>query len=108
MITVLVVAPKCEDLTRLFGRHPSVEIVWAHDAQETLEKLGRNRRIDAILLLTGGATAEILEAIREENPAPPPLFVPEAPANPPGARCLPAQDPAELLDRLVAEIVGAG
>ncbi len=105
MISILVVAPEREDLAQLAGRHRSVEILRARDLEETLEKLGRNRRIDAVLLLTGAEAARIVTAIQEENPAPPPLFLPATEAaHPPGVRALPGEDAGELLDLLVKEI----
>ncbi len=105
MISILVVAPGPESLTRLAGRHPSVEILRARGAEEALEKLGRNRRIDAVLLLAGRENAGIVEEILEDNPAPPPLFLPATgTGQPAGARALPAEDPGELLDLVLAEI----
>jgi hypothetical protein len=105
MLSVLVVAPASLDLTRLSGRHPSVEILHAHDPDEAVEKLARNRRIDAVLLLCGAENARILEAVREDIPAAPPLFLPASDQTPqPGTRLLQPGDPEELVDRLVAEL----
>lgn len=106
MLTILVLAPPDPALDALADSHPSVEILRAHDLDEALEKLGRNRRIDAVLLAGPAAAdaAEILSEIHEDNPAPPPVFVP-APASggplPSGARELPAGPPAALLDALI-------
>lgn len=109
MLSVLVVAPASADLTRLSGRHPSVEVLHAHDPDEAVEKLARNRRIDAVLLLCGVENARILEAIREDIPAAPPIFLPASDQTPlPGAWLLPPGDPEELIDRLVAKLEGVG
>ena len=105
MISVLVVAEPGEELSVLVTRRPSVEILTAHGLEEAVEKLARNRRIDAVLLLSEREAAAIVAAIREENPAPPPLFVPagEGPA-PSGTISLPASSREELLDLLSAEL----
>lgn len=103
MISILVVAPRTLDLTSLARRHPSVEILTAHDPEETLEKLARNRRIDGVLLLTGAETPSIATAILEESAAPPLLFVPAAQADQvAGVQTLPGREPEELLDQLIA------
>lgn len=76
MLTVLVVSPPDPELDALSGALPSIEVLHAHGAEDALEKLGRNRRIDAILLarLSAASAAAILREIREDNPAPPPVF----------------------------------
>ena len=105
MLTVLVVAPPGPEVDGLSALSPSVEILRARDAEEALEKLGRNRRVDAILLLTGEADREILREIRDENPAPPPVFLCSRPGGvPQGARELEPATPALLLKRLLAAI----
>ena len=104
MISVLIVAPPREDLAELVGRHPSVEILRARDLEETLEKLGRNRRIDAVLLLSGKDSAEIAAGIREEDPGAPPLFAPASAGSLSGIRSLPAEEPGRLLDLLAREL----
>lgn len=100
MITVLVVSPEGAGST-LGQRNPSIEVLLAGGTEEALEKLGRNRRVDAVLLLTPDA-AMISEVIYEENPAPPPLYAP-APA-PARVRELPAGAPEELLERLLQDL----
>jgi hypothetical protein len=104
MISVLVVAAEGSDLEELAGRHPSVEILMAHGVEDALEKLGRNRRIDAVLLLAGPANPAIVGAIREDNPAHPPMYLPAGQPAPRGIRTLPAGEPAELLDLLLREL----
>jgi hypothetical protein len=106
MISVLIVAAAEERLGELPGRHPSVEVLTAHGVEDALEKLGRNRRIDAVLLLAGEANPAIAAAIREDNPAHPPFYVPAGQPAPGGVRTLPAGDPAELLDFLLREVDG--
>jgi hypothetical protein len=105
--TILVVAAPDAAVEGLTGRNPSVEVLRAFDGEEALEKLGRNRRIDGVLLL-GAAAAEaeqVLAQMREDNPAHPPVFVPAGPAPPvPGARALPGSDSGSLLDQLVGEL----
>jgi hypothetical protein len=105
MITVLVVGEGA-DLERLSSLNPSVEVLTAHGADEALEKLGRNRRIDAVLLLGKDDIRAIVEAIREDNPAHPPIFLPQGRQAPPGTRVLPGEGMPELLDLLSGEVEG--
>jgi|PersoiStandDraft_1058852.scaffolds.fasta_scaffold142612_2 hypothetical protein len=104
MISVLVVGQREQDLEELPGRHPSVEVLTAHGVEDTMEKLGRNRRIDAVLLLAGEANPAIIGAIREDNPAHPPIYLPAGQPAPRGIRTLPTREPAELLDLLLREL----
>ena len=104
MISVLVVAAPGADPEELAGRHPSVEILAAQGVEDALEKLARNRRIDAVLLLAGQANPAVAGAIREDNPAHPPLFSPAGQPAAEGVRPLPAVRPAELLDLLLQEL----
>jgi hypothetical protein len=109
VITILVVGPPSRELAELEGRDPSIEILFARDAEEALEKLGRNRRIDAVLLLErdpGGTAGEILQ----DNPAAPPLYAPLPPdgqAEIGGVRGLPPAAPRELLRRILADLSAA-
>ena len=79
MISVLVLGASEAELAELEKADPSVEVLLAHGVDDALEKLGRNRRIDAVLI-ADGSNAEraerIVEAIREDSPAHPPIFVP--------------------------------
>lgn len=111
MLTVLVVSPPDPELDALSGALPSIEVLHAHGAEDALEKLGRNRRIDAILLarLPAASAAAILREIREDNPAPPPVFAAasrEAGADPApaGARPLPAAGFRNLLEAVEREL----
>jgi hypothetical protein len=103
MIHVLVVAPDAaaEDLA---GRLSSVEVLHARDVDEAVEKLARNRRVDAVLLFAGSANAAVALAIREDSFSPPPLFAPASAGDIPGVRPLSADDPERLLDQIAAAL----
>jgi hypothetical protein len=103
VITILVVGALEEDIA-LAGGDPSVEILLARGAEEAVEKLSRNRRIDAILLAPT-LCAEAAPMIRREDPASPPLFVAGGPPAA-GAIWLPAGE--RLLPKLLAHLAGQG
>ena len=104
MFTILVVAPEEATLETLARARPSVEILRARGPEEALEKLDRNRRIDAVLFL-GPLAAQAIAEIRADNPAPPPLFATGlADAFPPEVRLLPAGSAEDLLDRLIEDL----
>jgi hypothetical protein len=109
MITVLVVGEE-KELEGLSSPKATLEVLTAHGPEEALEKLGRNRRIDAVLLLGRDEIPAIVEAIREDNPAHPPIFLPPGQRPLPGARVLPGQgqgqELTELLDLLSGEVEG--
>ncbi|MDQ5858495.1 MAG: hypothetical protein M3542_09515, partial [Acidobacteriota bacterium] len=103
MITILVVAEpeEAEALDRVAGQKPSLELLHAGDVEETLERLSRNRRIDAVLLLLPPDRArEVATVVREEDPSAPPLFAPATTGPVPDVRALGATTPEELLDAL--------
>ncbi|MEO8349931.1 MAG: hypothetical protein ABI610_13575 [Acidobacteriota bacterium] len=107
MITILVVAPpdESEALDRVASRRPSLELLHAEDFEETLERLARNRRIDAVLLLlTADRAAEVAALVREEDPSAPPLFAPEAIGTVPDVEPLTATTPEDLLEALTARL----
>jgi hypothetical protein len=104
VISVLVVISEGETLEELATRRPSVEVLTAHGVEDTLEKLGRNRRVDAVLLLTEQGSAAIVEAIEEDNPAHPPLYQSAGRPRVPGTRILAAEEPEKLIDLLVADL----
>ena len=106
MISVLVVVPAGDLPEGLEGRNPSVEVLTAHGLDDTLEKLGRNRRLDAVLLLDDRGVPDILAAIADDNPAHPPVFVPAGRPPVPGTRRLDADAtaPADLLDLLAGAL----
>ena len=106
MISVLVVLPEGDLPEGLEGRNPSVEVLTAHGVDDTLEKLGRNRRLDAVLLLDDRGVRDILAAMADDNPAHPPVFVPSGRSPIPGTRRLDAgaAAPADLLDLLLGAL----
>ena len=106
MITILAVGTGAEPLSAFGAEHPSVEIVAAHGAEDALERLARNRRIDAVLILAGPEAAETARLVREEDPGAPPLFAPAAAGALPGAHSLEARTADELLAALVAALDG--
>ena len=103
MIHVLVVAPG-QSAGVFGGRRSTIEVLHARDADEAVEKLARNRRVDAVLLLAGADNAAVAQAIREDTLSPPPLFAPASAEELPGVRRLPADDPEGLLDRIAAAL----
>ena len=103
MISVLIVVGGGQTMENLAGTHPSVEVLLAYGLEDALEKLARNRRIDAVLLLAGEANLEIVGAIKDDNPAHPPLYRPAGQPALGGVLILPAGEPAELLDLLRRE-----
>ena len=104
MITILVVGAPAAEASRYAAGHPSVEILVAGGTEEALEKLARNRRIDAVLLLSGPEAAELATILAEEDPAAPPLFAPASAGTIPRATPLPDGDPNQLLERMVARL----
>lgn len=101
MITILAVGPEAEALAAFGASHPSVEVVTAHDAEDALERLARNRRIDAVLLLAGSAEQETARLIAEEDPGAPPIFAALEGKGPDGVRAIEPGTPAAMLDRIV-------
>lgn len=103
MIHVLVVAPG--QRAGVFGdRRSTIEVLHARNADEAVEKLARNRRVDAVLLLAGADNAAVAQAIREDTLSPPPLFAPASAGQVPGVRPLPADNPERLLDHIAAAL----
>jgi hypothetical protein len=101
MITVLVVsAPgRARDLDEAAARMPSLELLHASDVEQALDRLARNRRIDAVLLLLDHESAsEIARVVLEEDPGAPPLYV--AGSDVPGTCRLSSGEPAALLESL--------
>jgi hypothetical protein len=104
VITILAVGGPERDLANAFALKPSVEVVTARDVEDALEKLARNRRVDAVLLLDGASAAASAQTILEEDPAAPPLYAPEAGGPIPGARALPNASAGELVAMLSARL----
>jgi hypothetical protein len=105
LLTVLVVAEPP-------GQGPqqepdsSLEVLHARDAEEAVEKLARNRRIDAVLVLSQAEAPAIVAAIREDVLAPPPIFLAEGSPQIPGTRALAAREPARLVELVAQELAG--
>ena len=96
MITILAVGPR-DMLAGFVEPDPSVEVLVATDIEDALEKLARNRRVDAVLLLGPPRdTAALAREILEEDPAGPPLFAPAAAGAIPRVETLPDAEPAAL------------
>ena len=107
MITVLVVSDpdRARALDEAAARIPSLELLHAEDVEQAIDRLARNRRIDAVLLLRDTrAAAEVARLILEEDPGAPPLYVVGIPV--PGAQSLPEAEPTELLGTLERSLNG--
>ena len=104
MITVLVVGDSSRDFASLSADDPSIEVLTASGTEEALEKLARNRRIDAVLLAGIADPAGTAQAIHEEDPGAPPLFAPAFTAPLYRVRQLDAGTPEELLRAIAREL----
>lgn len=77
MITVLVVGDRerARDIDRAAAGNPSLELLHAADVEDALDRLARNRRIDAVLMvLDADEAARGARVLAEEDPAGPPIF----------------------------------
>jgi hypothetical protein len=63
------------DPDRELAAPPAFETLRAGGVEEALEKLSRNRRIDAVLFFDPDLARETSARISEEDPAAPPLFL---------------------------------
>lgn len=107
MITLLVVASTedSEALDAVAARKPSVELLHARDVEDALERLSRNRRIDAVLLLLPPErAADVAALVREQDPSAPPLFAPAAIGTVPDVGPLGATTPEGLLDAVTKRL----
>jgi CheY-like chemotaxis protein len=104
MITVLVVGDSSRQFASLSAGDPSVEVLTASGTEEALEKLARNRRIDAVLLASLADPESAAQAIREEDPGAPPLFASASVAPFYRVRQLDAGTPEELLRAIAHEL----
>jgi hypothetical protein len=107
MITVLVVSEpgRARDLDEAAARMPSLELLHATGVEQALDRLARNRRIDAVLLLLDHESAsEIARVVLEEDPGAPTLYVTASEV--PGTRFLPVAEPAALLESLERSLAG--
>jgi hypothetical protein len=101
VITILAVGPEAEALAAFGADHPSIEVVTAHGAEDALERLARNRRIDAVLLLAGSEAKETARLIAEEDPGAPPLFASAGVEDLAGARRLVERSGGALIEELL-------
>ncbi len=108
MITLLLVGSRQEPVERFAAGHPSVEVMTAGGGEEALEKLARNRRIDAVLIVAGADTAGIAAMIREEDPGAPPLYAPATAGAIPAVRLLESESPERILEAIVHELSADG
>jgi hypothetical protein len=104
VITILAVGGPESELAAAFGRNPSVEVVTARDVDDALEKLARNRRVDAVLLLDGATAGASARTILEEDPAAPPLYGPASAGAIPGVQPLPGAGAGDLVAALAARL----
>ena len=88
------------------AERPSLEVMTAEDDEEVLEKLARNRRIDAVLLMPGPGAAALAAAIREEEPAGPPVYAWGDAAAIEGVHPLAATSAAEAVEEMVRALSG--
>ncbi len=104
MITVLVLGGSMDDFASLAADDPSIEVLTASGAEEALEKLARNRRIDAVLLAGAADAAALARAIHEEDPGAPPVFAPASAALPGRVRPLRAGTLEQFLRAIAHEL----
>ena len=104
MITILAVGREAEALAEFGASHPSIEVVTAHGAEDALEKLARNRRIDAVLLLEDAEAGATAALIADEDPGAPPLFASARAGTIRGARRLTTAGGPGLLEDLLREL----
>ena len=107
MITLLVVGPRdrATELDAAAARSPSIELLHAAELEEALDRLARNRRIDAVLLLLeSDAARAVAQTVLEEDPAAPPMFAPEAAGDVAGVRTLAGSTAEELLESIVRKL----
>lgn len=71
MLHVLAVSPAGP---RDLAAPATFEILWAHSAEDAVEKLARNRRVDAVLFFDDATARETAELLAGEGGAAPPLF----------------------------------
>lgn len=107
MIHVLVAGPEGGVPEGYESLRSSVEVLLSCGADEAVERLARNRRVDAVLLLAGAQNEAIAAAIREDNLAPPPLYLPASASDLPGARRLSSDLPGELLDLVARDLASS-
>lgn len=106
MITILAVGADTGGLSTLAARDPSVEVLTASGVEDALEKLARNRRIDAVFLAGPSDAAGVARVIREEDPGAPPLFAPASAGSLPGVHAV-GEESAERIVEAIAHLLNA-
>lgn len=104
MITVLAAGRGASALSAA-GR-PSLEVMTAEEDEEVLDKLARNRRIDAVLLIPGAGAPALAAAIREEDPAGPPIYTWGETGRVDGVRGLAAESAEAAIEEIARELAG--
>jgi hypothetical protein len=108
MITLLAVGDGAGAVAAGAGADPSLEVLIAKDAEDALEKLARNRRIDAVLIVDSRETAALAASIRDEDPAGPPLFAPASAGEVPGVEAVSAESSEGLAARIARALSHEG
>ena len=80
-----------------FEPPPSFEVLHAATAEEAVEKLARNRRIDAVLFFDASLAAATLALLAEDRAAAPPMFYSGSDRAPEGVAEIPPGDLFESL-----------
>ena len=108
MITVLAAGrgAHAPEVAGAAAGRPSLEVMTAEEDEEVLDKLARNRRVDAVLLMPGPGAAALAAEIREEDPAGPPIYAWGEAAQIEGVHSLAATSTAEAIEELVRELSG--
>jgi hypothetical protein len=102
VITILVVGGSAD--AESFSPDASIEVLRARDAGQAVERLARNRRIDAILLLSGERNGSILGEIADQELSPPPVYAPRIQGVPSGARPLEGVGLADFLGAIASDL----
>jgi hypothetical protein len=100
VITILAAGRGAGALAGAAAGRPSLEVMTAEEDEEVLDKLARNRRIDAVLLMPGPGAAALAAAILEEDPVGPPLYAFGDAARIEGVHALTAASPAEAIEEI--------
>lgn len=106
MITVLAAGRGAGSLAGVAAGRPSLEVMTADEDEEVLDKLARNRRVDAVLLMPGPGAAALAAAIREEDPAGPPIYAWGEATGIDGVHGLGAKSAAEAVEEIVTALSG--
>ena len=106
MITILAAGRGADELPGVAAGRPSLEVMAAEQKEEVLDKLARNRRVDAVLLMPGSGAPALAAAIREEDPAGPPVYAWGNALGIEGVHRLMARTAEEAVDEIVRALAG--